>query len=117
MFVYSYLNLVSEFFTADARSYFERFQGIFENEHAEDLRKLQPVSLPEQAQDAEIAKLYYGSKYRLTLSTVGFFNMILFLEGRHKEGGALLIGILSRALTQPALGSAIGMMCALGLER
>lgn len=44
--------------------------------------------------DSPIAKIYRGAKYRLTLSTVAYFNLIQFLESKEKDGGAVIISVI-----------------------
>lgn len=98
VFVYSFLQLVEGFHTNDCRDFFDTYQQIFQNEHEDDLRKLRPIGLPEHLLDSQIAKIYYGSKYRVTLSQVAFFNLVHFLESKEREGGAVIIGILQNRL-------------------
>ena len=90
--------MVDEYYTTESRAFFITFKTYFEREHEDDLRALEPISLPEHANNNEIAKIYRGAKYRLTLSTVAFFNLIQFLEGKEKDGGAVIIGVLQTHL-------------------
>ncbi|MCJ1420714.1 Transcription initiation factor TFIID subunit 5 [Xylographa parallela] len=98
LFVYSFLNVVSEFYIQEAGNFFNAFKGYFEDEHPDDLRLLQPIALPEHVTDSEIAKTYRGNKYRLSLSSVAFFNLIQFLESNDKLGGSVMVMILQTHL-------------------
>jgi transcription initiation factor TFIID subunit 5 len=98
IFVYSFLELVEGFYTNDCRNFFNTYQQIFQNEHEDDLRKLRPLGLPEHLRDSQIAKIYYGSKYRVTLSQAAFFNLVQFLESKELEGGGVIISILQLRL-------------------
>jgi len=98
IFVYSFLNLVSDFYPKESRLFFNAFKGLFEKEHQDDLRALEPLSLPEHVLDNPIAKIYRSSKYRLTLSTVAFFNLIQFLESKEKDGGAIIISVIQNGI-------------------
>ena len=98
VFVYSFLDLVSDFYPREANNFFSNSRQIFENEHEGDLRALQAIALPEHVAANEIAKIYHSQRYRVTLSQTAFFNLIQFLESKEKEGGAVIVGILQTRL-------------------
>ncbi|KAL9014573.1 MAG: hypothetical protein Q9173_000778 [Seirophora scorigena] len=98
VFVYSFLDLVSDFYPQEARTFFSNLREMFENEHEDDLRGLQAIALPEHVGTNEIAKIYQSHRYRATLSQTAFFNLIQFLESKEKEGGAVIVGILQSRL-------------------
>jgi transcription initiation factor TFIID subunit 5 len=93
VFVYSFLDLVRDYFTKDAENYFAAYQGIFERDHEEDIKTLRQVRLPAHLQESRIAKLYLDNKYRITLTTMPFFNLIQFVEAKHYEGGSAILDI------------------------
>ena len=96
--MYSFLNAVCEYYTQHGKTFFNNFKGRFEREHSDDLRALEPISLPEHVQENPIAKIYRGSKYRLTLSSVAFFNLVQFLESKEREGGSVMISVMQTHL-------------------
>ena len=98
IFVYSFLELVEGFYAKDSRIFFDTYRQIFDNEHEDDLRKLRRLSLPEHLKESQIAQIYHGARYRVTLSQVAFFNLIQFLESKEREGGAVIISILQYRL-------------------
>lgn len=98
LFVYSFLNLVSDDYTRESRVFFNTFKSQFEGEHVDDLRALEPIALPEHVESNETAKIYRGAKYRLSLSSVAFYNLVRFLESREKDGGVVLVGIIQNHL-------------------
>lgn len=98
IFVYSFLDLVSDFYPNDSRNFFNAFKSHFENEHESDLRALAPISLPEHVRINSIAKIYHGAKYRVTLSQVAFYNLIQFLESKERDGGAVIISVIQSRL-------------------
>lgn len=98
IFVYSFLNLVSEEFPKESRQFFSSFKIDFENEHVDDLRSLEPIALPEHVLSNETAQIYRRAKYRVTISSVAFHNLIRFLESKEKEGGAILVSVVSTHL-------------------
>ena len=98
VFVYSFLNLVADGLPNESRTYFDHFKSSFEEEHRDDIRTLQSVSLPDHVMSNETAKSYRENKYRLTLSTMAFYNLIRFLESKEKEGGNLVTAILQNSL-------------------
>ncbi|KAJ9370132.1 hypothetical protein DTO282E5_5192 [Paecilomyces variotii] len=99
LFVYSFLNLVTSFYPQDAKQFFATNKNLFLPEHSEDIRALEPISLPEHVQDNSTAKLYRGNKYRLILSNPAFSNLMQFLENKQKEGGSVMSAILSSYCT------------------
>ena len=72
----------------------EAHKHHFLPEHADDLRALESLQLPEHVQENPIAQKYRSNKYRLTLSTPAFTNLIQFLESKKKEGGTVMSAIL-----------------------
>ena len=98
IFVYSFLNLVSDDCARESRNFFNAFKASFENEHVDDIRSLEPISLPEHVATNEIAKIYRGAKYRLSISSVAFYNLIRFLESKEKDGGAIIVGVIGSHL-------------------
>lgn len=90
---------MTEYFPRESRKFFSAFKESFEGGyHQDDLRKLEPISLPEHASDSEIAKIYRGSKYRVKLSQIAFYNLIMFLETKEKEGGSVIISVIQTNL-------------------
>ncbi|ODH53642.1 hypothetical protein GX48_00060 [Paracoccidioides brasiliensis] len=99
LFVYSYLSFISSLVPLEGRQFFEANKNLFLPEHTEDIRALEPVSLPEHVQENSVAKIYRNNKYRLTLSTPAFSNLVQFLESKQKEGGMVMLAILSSYCT------------------
>lgn len=79
----------------DCKEFMGKYKGKFANEHPDDIRKLEPISLPEHVDDAEIAKIYLSNKYRLTLSNSAFYQLVQFLESKERAGGSVLLSILN----------------------
>jgi transcription initiation factor TFIID subunit 5 len=99
LFVYSFLNLAASFLPQETKQFFEANKHLFLPEHAEDIRALEPISLPEHIQDNSTAKLYRSHKYRLIFSNPAFSNLMQFLEKHQKEGGNIMSAILSSFCT------------------
>lgn len=91
--------MVTSFYPQDARQFFDVNKNHFLPEHTEDVRALEPISLPEHVQENSIAKLYRGNKYRLILSNPAFANLMQFLESKQKEGGSVMSALLSSYCT------------------
>lgn len=89
---------MSDFLPKDSRNFFNRYRIDFENEHEDDLRALEPMSLPEHVQSNETAKIYRENRYRITISQVAFYNLVQFLESKEKEGGAVIVGVIQSFL-------------------
>lgn len=97
--MYSFLNIVSDYYPKESRTFFNAFRSHFEDEHESDLRALGPISLPEHVLTNTVAKIYRESRYRVTLSQVAFYNLIQFLESKEKEGGAVIISVIQSSIT------------------
>lgn len=97
IFVYSYLDLIRDYYIKDGEQFFGKFKEPFSREHEDDIRALSAVKLPQHL-ESHIAKLYRDNKYRLTLSNLAFNNLIGFLEAKESEGGAVMSAILNQYL-------------------
>ncbi|KAF2176373.1 WD40 repeat-like protein [Zopfia rhizophila CBS 207.26] len=93
VFVYSFLDLVREYFTKDAEQFFAKYKDMFKREHEDDVNTLGVIRLPPHVQDSRVAKLYLDNKYRLTLSVASFYNLVQFLESKLYDGGSVIIDI------------------------
>ncbi|KAF2752229.1 WD40 repeat-like protein [Sporormia fimetaria CBS 119925] len=93
VFVYSFLGLLRDYFIRDAETFFNAHKSKFERDHEEDLKFLSAVKLPQHLTDSRIAKLYLENKYRVTLTTTPFWNLILFLEHNQMEGAQVILDI------------------------
>jgi transcription initiation factor TFIID subunit 5 len=94
IFVYSYLELVREYFTKDAETFFNTYRSYLERDHEDDIKTLSTVKLPAHLSDSRVAKLYMENKYRLTLTMMPFYNLIQFLESKMFDGGQILMDII-----------------------
>ncbi|KAL1595535.1 Transcription initiation factor TFIID subunit 5 [Nothophoma quercina] len=98
VFVYSFMDLVRDYFTKDAETFFATYQNQFERDHSDEIKTLRQVRLPSHLTESNIAKLYTENKYRLTLTTMPFYNLIQFLESKMFEGGQALMDIIREHL-------------------
>jgi transcription initiation factor TFIID subunit 5 len=94
VFVYSYLDLVREYFTKDAEAFFAKYRNTFERDHPQDINTLNAVRLPAHLATDHLAKLYLDNKYRVTMTLMPFYNLIQFLESKMFEGGQALIDVI-----------------------
>ncbi|KIX09007.1 uncharacterized protein Z518_00085 [Rhinocladiella mackenziei CBS 650.93] len=97
IFVYSYLDLVKQFYPKEAARLFQKFSEDFKKEHEYDLRALEHIALPEHGED-KVAKLYRDNKYRLSLSSAAFNYFMQFLESLPQAGFKLFISIVEQNL-------------------
>lgn len=94
IFVYSYLDMVVNGFSIDARKFFQDFRAQFEKIHADELRTLETVTLPQHVFENDMTKLYRSSKYRIPLNTNVYYNLMTFLESNAKIGGSVIVYLL-----------------------
>lgn len=95
LFVYSFTNLVSDFYPKEAEIFFNTHKDRFEKEFQDDLRALSTIRLPEHLQSNSTAKLYRENKYRVTLSTSAFSLLVQYMESKETEGGSVINTLLS----------------------
>jgi len=121
LFVYSFIEMLSEHFMRDGQEFFNAYRTHFETEHENDLRALAPMSLPQHVESNNVAQLYRNNKYRLTMSNMAFMTLTQFLESKDKDGGATIIAIMSnnldiRAVDRAAAGSERSLTRLLGKQ-
>jgi transcription initiation factor TFIID subunit 5 len=87
--------MISSLEPKDGHKFFDAHSNMFLPEYADDLRVFESLQLPEHVQENAIAKKYRSDKYRLTLSTPAYTNLIQFLESKKAEGGTVMTAILS----------------------
>jgi transcription initiation factor TFIID subunit 5 len=98
-FVYSFLGLLRDYFIRDAETYFGTYRALFERDHEDDIKTLGAVRLPAHLHDSRVAKLYLENKYRLSLTTMPFYNLVQFLESKMFDGGQVISDILREHMT------------------
>ena len=94
LFVYSFLSLASDFYPQDCEKFFSTYKDLFTREHEDDVRNLSAIRLVEHVQQNTVAQTYRNAKYRITLTSMAYFNLIQFLESKGKDGGAVVISLL-----------------------
>lgn len=97
IFVHSILNLAAEYYPRDCENFYKNYNKAFEREHADDLRLLSVITTPEHLEN-QVAKLYRGSKYRLTLTKMAYNVLIQFLESKEDDGGDLITSMINNNL-------------------
>jgi transcription initiation factor TFIID subunit 5 len=95
LFVYSYFELIINDATVEAVCFFKDFSPQFERVHSDELRTFETLTLPQHVLDNAVAKLYRSTKYRLPLNTTVYYNLVTYLESNGKEGGTVILYILS----------------------
>ncbi|KAF2459470.1 transcription initiation factor TFIID, subunit TAF5 [Lineolata rhizophorae] len=99
VFVYSLLELASEYFVRDCDRFYNEAHGLFsEGEHADEVKQLRTVRTPEHVQESHLAKLYRNNKYRITLTNMACATLLQFLESKEKDAGTVILGIITRHL-------------------
>ena len=94
IYVYSFLDLIKDYFTKDAEAFFAKYRSMFERDHTDDVRALSSLRLPAHLTDSRVAKIYLENKYRITLTMMPFYNLIQFLESKMFDGGQALMDVL-----------------------
>ena len=99
VFVYSFLNLIADFYPELARKFFDDYSKHFSRERADDLESLGYMEWPEHIDNNTVARAYRHNKYRLTLTHGAYQTLIQFLEAREKDGGSVILSIIQNGMT------------------
>jgi transcription initiation factor TFIID subunit 5 len=94
VYVYSYIALVMDMFSDDAKNFLQKFRYQFERVHADELRVLETITLPQHVMDNSITQLYQNNKYKIPLNSHVFHNLIVYLEANSKKAGGIILQIL-----------------------
>ncbi|KAF2765564.1 transcription initiation factor TFIID, subunit TAF5 [Teratosphaeria nubilosa] len=108
VFVYAYLQAVTDCYFNDAHDFFKEFREQFEEEHSDDLAALGTLSEPEHAHENALAKKYRENQYRLTISNSAFLNLIDFLETNADAGGRIILSIIQTHLDIRTVDRSLG---------
>lgn len=80
---------------SDATAFLKKFKSQFERVHGDELKSLETTTLPQHVLENSLTKLYRDNKYRLPLNKIAFYNLMTFLEQHEKDGGSVIILLLS----------------------
>ncbi|KAK4148264.1 uncharacterized protein C8A04DRAFT_24066 [Dichotomopilus funicola] len=94
VFVYSYIELVSQGYTDDAKHFLETLRSQFDAVHQDALALLATVTLPQHVEENKTTRLYRENKYRIPLNQSLSGNLFHFLERESDEGGATITYLL-----------------------
>lgn len=94
VFVYSYLELVSQGYTDEAKHLLYTLRPHFEAVHRDTLALLGTVTLPQHVNENQTTRLYRQNKYRIPLNQSLSGNLFHFLEREADEGGSTVTYIL-----------------------
>lgn len=94
IFVYSYLELVSQGEHEGAKKYLQAVQAQFEAVHGDALRELATIALPQHIRENHMTNLYCSNKYRIPLNQTVAHNLFHFLEREAENGGETIAYML-----------------------
>ncbi|KAH6994968.1 WD40-repeat-containing domain protein [Ilyonectria destructans] len=94
MFVYSFLELVSQAYAEDAKTFLRDIGVHFQPVHADDLKTFATVTLPQHIAENSITKLYRENKYRIPLNQHATGDLFNFLERESEQGGSVIRQLL-----------------------
>lgn len=96
IFVYSFLNLVEQFYLKEARGFWNKYHEQFRAKHDYDLKRLEHNLLPEHQEESTIAKTYKDNKYRLPMVHGAFNYFMQWLESLPANFFKLFIAIIEQ---------------------
>ncbi|KXJ92915.1 WD40-repeat-containing domain protein [Microdochium bolleyi] len=80
VFVYFYLDLVSQGSYAHAEEFLDKFRGLFENSHREELQRIATIKSATHVKDNQVSQLYLNNRYRIPMSVQVSGRLFSFLE-------------------------------------
>lgn len=96
IFVYSYLSLVDQLWTRDARMFWQKYEEQFRSVHEHDLQRLQTVMSPEHQEENTVARAYRDNRYRIPITNASFQYLMQFLESLPVNWYKLFIQIIEK---------------------
>ncbi|KAM7201886.1 TAF5-like protein [Rhypophila sp. PSN 637] len=94
VFVYSYLELVSQGHNEEAKNFMAALRPEFEATHQESLNLFAIITLPQHVRENQTARAYRENKYSIPLNQSLAGNLFHFLEREADNGGATVTYIL-----------------------
>ncbi|KAK0719868.1 WD40-repeat-containing domain protein [Lasiosphaeris hirsuta] len=94
VFVYSYIELVTQGYNDEAKNLLNALRPQLETVHREDLDLFATITLPQHIRENKTMKLYQEQKYRIPLNQSLSGNLFHFLEREADAGGAIVTYIL-----------------------
>ncbi|KAJ4329067.1 Transcription initiation factor TFIID subunit 5 [Fusarium piperis] len=95
IFVYSFLELVNNSYTEDAKTFLREVGPHFQPVHADDLKTFATVTLPQHVNENPMTKLYRENKYRIPLNQHASGDLFNFLERESDQGGSVIRQLLA----------------------
>ncbi|KAF5006996.1 hypothetical protein FDECE_6644 [Fusarium decemcellulare] len=94
-FVYSFLELVSNAYAEDAKAFLRDIGPHFQPVHADDLKAMATITLPQHINENPMTKLYRENKYRIPLNQHASGDLFNFLERESDQGGSVIRQLLA----------------------
>ncbi|TDZ21614.1 Transcription initiation factor TFIID subunit 5 [Colletotrichum orbiculare MAFF 240422] len=94
VFVYSWMELVVQGYSEDAKSLLNTLKPYFAIVHADDLKTFSTITLALHVKENPTTKLYRENKYRIPLNQHVSGNLFHFLERERDNGGSVITYIL-----------------------
>lgn len=94
MFVYSYIELIAQNFSEEAKHLLTTLRSQLAPAHQDDLNLFASITLPQQLRENATVKRYRENKYRIPLNQSISGNLFHFLEREADAGGTIITYIL-----------------------
>ncbi|CAN8095770.1 unnamed protein product [Discula destructiva] len=95
IFVHSYLTLVGNKCSDEAKAFLDEFKGDFQHAHADDLKLLATITLPEHIDANEVAHRFKTVKYRILVTNKAFDLVVGHMDKEAANGGDLIMDLLN----------------------
>lgn len=93
--MHCYLNLVENKCSEEAKKFLDEFKAGFQHAHADDLKLLATITLPEHVEHNESARLFRTVKYRIPVTNKAYALIVGYMDTEADKGGDLIMGLLN----------------------
>ncbi|KYK57093.1 putative transcription initiation factor TFIID 100Kda [Drechmeria coniospora] len=94
-FIYSFIELVSHGYTEESKAFAKELGHHFQPVHADDLKTLSTITLPQHLSENAMTKTYKENKYRIPLNQHAAGDLFNFMERDSEQGGIVIRHILA----------------------
>ncbi|BAF20131.1 transcription initiation factor TFIID subunit 5 [Oryza sativa Japonica Group] len=96
VFIHSFMDLVAEGHTQEARSFFHTFHEDHELMHSRDLQKLEGILSPSHLEEMELARSLRKNQFRIKLCEYSYELLLQYLQ---KTQALVVLGIINERTT------------------
>lgn len=86
--------MIANSYADDAKNLLKDLRKQYERAHADDLKTLETITLPQHVTENPVTKLYKDNRYRIPLNQHATGDLFTFLERESEQGGSVIRQLL-----------------------